>query len=124
MVDLGLTYDYYKDTYKGSLEETVFNKYIVKATLFLDTYTFGRLSKLYANPPVSQNLADRISLCICQLVDLYDLQPIGSKVVSREQVGEWSVSYNTGNSSSSFNREATKIIDAYLGVTGLLTAWV
>lgn len=123
-----VTYDYYKSSYDGVLNEESFNKYLKRAIVKLDSLTFCRVSKL--NDSADEYLVNCVKDCLCALVDKInsntneDGVEIDS-VKSSETVGPWTVSYNTNSKNTiSVERQYKNIVNNYLGNTNLLCKWI
>lgn len=119
-------YDFYKDTYKGTMPETDFNKLVTKASYEVRKNIFNRDIKDYE---------DEIQLATCSVADiLYKIEQletkkhaiISGKALKSESVGDYSRTFDT----SSVNDIETEIsnleikikeeIRMYLLDTGLL----
>ena len=98
-----IDFDYYKNTYIGSLDEADFCRLLVKAEAYLNLATHGRIKE-----------ADTlVCFCLCELCDVfYENEERG---ISSESVDGYSVSYE-----KSKNFPAWEVVKTYLGGTGLL----
>ncbi len=98
-----IDYDYYKDTYLGSLEESDFNRVLVKAEAFLKQATHGRV----------KDSDTCVCFALCELCDVFaDMQE--EKNISSESCDGYSISYKDDNF------EAWEVLKAYLGSSGYL----
>ena len=83
---MNIDYDYYINTYKGSLTEVKFNRNKILAEKYIKKYA-----------PNLTNINEKdLALCICMLVDNIDINDIISndnKVVSSRSAGSMSESY-------------------------------
>lgn len=89
-----------------------FDKYALKATMYINRYTFGNIKE----PD------KRVKLCCCELAEklyLYDEQT--RKGIASESVGDLSVHYESSESIEKRNsREIKEIIYNWLANTGLM----
>lgn len=61
------TYEFYTDKYYGnSIQETDFNKWLSKAEIIINRYTFNRLLK---DMPEDEKTQEQIGLCACDLAE-------------------------------------------------------
>lgn len=124
-----VTYEYYKEEYKGSLSEQQFNKLLKKAFIHIDNCTADRASKVTDND--NELLVDRLRMCVCAMIDKIsantDENGVEREYVkASESVGPWSVSFATGNSSGSLAEQYKGVCELYLGNTELMKmlVWV
>ncbi len=91
-------YQFYAETYKGSLSETDFNKFVNRAAMDIDKFTFQRA----ATAPDEMQLS--LKYCNCELAETLqkynaqDTATVGG-LISAESVDGYSVSYKNGTSS-------------------------
>ena len=117
------TYDYYLDSYgSDSIPEEIFPRLIRKASAYIDTFTFGRITEGNVNSFPS------LSACACEMAEMifffYDKDGRG-KVVKSENTDGYSVTYATdGEESQSYEERLMKklyaIAKVYLINTGLM----
>ncbi|WNX84370.1 hypothetical protein RWV98_17615 [Agathobaculum sp. NTUH-O15-33] len=104
-------YSYYKDTYRGKMPETDFDRLSRQASAYLDEVTFGRATR--APEQYRGNLKD----ACCAVTDEMHRQGKGGELAS-ETVGKWSRNYvATGQSPEERLYETAR---RYLGLTGLM----
>ena len=83
---MNIDYDYYINTYKGSLTEVEFNRNKILAEKYIKKYA----------PNLTNINENDLALCICMLVDNININAIISndnKVVSSRSAGSFSESY-------------------------------
>ena len=84
-------FNFYRDTYKGTMGENDFSKHIAKASALITSATFGRIKPA--------NIPDEVKYCACELAD--KCYAVGkSEGKQSETVGAHSVSYASGNTTS------------------------
>lgn len=125
-------YDYYHNTYMGTVGEEDFERLAVRASSYLDYYTMGKAAAAADTDPVK--------MCCCALVDKYaiietaqalaakSISAAGASAVKSETVGGYSRTLATGgesaNAALSTLEEAKKALPGvcveYLAYTGLL----
>ena len=117
------TYQFYTGTFRGNLiGADEFDRYIVKASAFLDGITFGRITFV----------TEDISAAACAVAEqmylvqtLYDSTGGGS--VTSEKTGDASKSYDTSHVIEPDSREAYKkyraIAEMYIKDKRLLERW-
>ena len=90
-------FTYYRDSFGGAtIPETSFNKYLRKATTFVDNVTFNRLTG------ESVIITDNIKNCLCEMMELnfsLDTKEIETEgnIISSETVDGHSVTYAIGD---------------------------
>lgn len=105
-------YQFYKDTYHGTMEEADSLRYMIPAAAYLDAITYGRAREHLED--------DRVQMAGCAVADAYRLNENGGGVVS-ETVGKISRNYAAGISNTP--TEAQRLLRAaktYMANTGLL----
>lgn len=118
-------YNYYKDSYKGSLikDEATFNSLIVKASMLIGTLT---MNKVFDSKYID---LDAVKMCACEIVDEFqkdlsvEISSIEHAGISSEKVGDYSISYSSSNSSVDLtvkDERKQRIVNQYLAYTGLL----
>ena len=105
-----VSYDYYRDSYGGKLDEDIFNSHLMSACSYVDMYTFGRVSA--DDVPVS------VKNTVCFIVEFINSNP-DTRVISDESVGSQSVSYDS-NFNRSYEDRIYGIVRRYLSNTNLL----
>lgn len=86
------TFEFYKDTFGGSLTESAYNKSAPNAYQEILTNTFG------AAVTAPESMADNLARCECALVDAIDEfsdRPVGSGAVSSVNNDGYSVAYGS-----------------------------
>lgn len=122
------TYEFYKETYGGTVSDGDFTRLGVKATAFLDYYTMGKVK--------DNSEMEAVKLAFCALVDKYsEIEAVSlsaQKSVSEaasvgkksESVGSYSVTYQTSDEFKAMERnlksELAEICRMYLAGTNLL----
>lgn len=93
-------YEFYKETYHGTLANDTFLSLVNKAQKKVDYYTFGRINKY--------TIDDNVKYCICEVIDkVSEYDPL---VISETNDG-FSQTYA---SNSDFYKEIQKIVSMYL----------
>lgn len=119
------SYEYYAETYGGSLSEDTFNKILPDAETYIENRTFGNVDSIDEDSPY----VNQVRRTVCKVVDLvssrtnYKTGIMDNRVVSSESVGGWSKTYKTGGNnedSALFERDIYNLIETFLGSTGLL----
>lgn len=122
-----VSYDWYKATYGGELDEATFNRLSARAFLFADAMTEYRLGKRWKALP--ESLKTGIMTAICAFVDQAKVEESGGPVLSETNDGisrtyaAGSSSSSAGSSSGHANAAQTRLADTirvYLAPTGLL----
>lgn len=94
MVTIG--YDFYKDTYKGELDEESFNASLPKAMKFVRSRTNNRIDSIDDSDGNAGIVYD-IRACICNVVDkVHSYSSSDGKVVSSRSSGKLSETYVVG----------------------------
>lgn len=119
-------YDFYKDTYKGDMPESDFDKLVIRASYEVRKNIFNRDIKGYE---------DEVQLATCSVADiLYKIEQletkknttISGKALKSESVGDYSRTFDTSSVSdieteiSSQKSKITEELTKYLLDTGLL----
>lgn len=108
-------YDYYKETFHGSLSEEDFIRLSRQASAYIDTVTFFR-----AENAVTGKLGGRIKDACCAVAETYALNEKGGGIASETNDGI-SVNYVAGISNA--KTEDQRLFSAaamYLETTGLM----
>lgn len=88
-------YQYYSDTYKGSMTEDEFNRNILTASAYLNKITFGRIEANISD--LSEDIQHLACLCADEVKSLSESNVDGRKVASVSNDG-YSVSFaDSGN---------------------------
>lgn len=108
-------YQSYQEYSKGEAvfsTASCFDKYALKATMYINRYTFGNIKE----PD------ERVKLCCCELAEklyLYDEQT--RKGITSESVGDLSVHYESSETiEKRTSKEIKEIISNWLSDTGLM----
>lgn len=105
-------YEYYKETYNGTVPMERFNNLEIRASNLIDYYTFNRLK--------DKEIDNKVKFAVCELIDnLYELDNFQGKDKESEKVGQYSVTYSKVREEE-LEQEQKNIILKYLGHTGLL----
>ena len=119
-------YDFYKDTYKGNMPESDFDKLVIRASYEVRKNIFNRLIK---------GFEEEVQLATCSVADLlYKIEQletkknatISDKTLKSESVGDYSRTFDISSVSdieAEISNQKTKIIEEirmYLLDTGLL----
>ncbi len=100
-----IDYDYYKDSYCGSITKEDFNRVLPKAEAYLSGATHGRIKTADTN----------VCFALCELCDIF-ADEIDRKNISSENCDGYSVSYDE----SDVQGDAWEIVKIYLGNSGYL----
>lgn len=108
-------YTFYKDTFGGSMPESIFNSFLNRASAYIDLITFNRLKG-------KSNISEEIKMATCAVIEEdYKLFQSDGKVKSNETIGNYSVSYSINNNSTP-DKVKYNAAKMYLANTGLLYA--
>lgn len=122
-----VSYEWYKTTYGGELDEATFNRLSARAFLFADALTEYRLSKRWMALP--EGIRSAVMSAVCAFVDQARVEECGGPVVSESNDGisrtfasprsssGASARYGGGDSAQGALAEAIRV---YLAPTGLL----
>lgn len=102
-------YDFYKDEYKGLLEESLFDSYSVEATLIIRNATQNKAT----------SNVEEVKLCMCKLVDTMNKNSKLNSEISSEKVDDYSRTF-VNRTQTDINKEYYNIVSQYLGILGLL----
>ena len=105
-------YDFYVNTYGGTLAEDAFEKHISKASAYVDYITMGRITASLLN---LHN--EKISLAACAVVDALNGEANGGEL-SSQTVGHWTRTYK--GSGKTAEQKKYDNAEVYLLPTGLL----
>ncbi len=86
------TFAFYRDVYRGTLDEDEFCRCVARAGYVLEAITHERVKSLYPGPPAGA--AERISMATCILVDgIARTERTEGRTVTLEAVGKYRVGY-------------------------------
>ena len=113
-----VTYEFYKDSYGGVLNENLFNKSLLKATRLVSNRTNNKIDSV-SDDDENQNLVNEIKLCICNVVDKVQYYNTSNgKVVSSQSSGKISESYVVDSSKMSAENDIADVIKMWLSGYG------
>lgn len=113
-----ITYEFYKDSYGGVLNENIFNKSLLKATRLVSNRTNNKIDSV-SDDDENQNLVNDIKLCICNVVDKVQYYNTSNgKVVSSQSSGKISESYVVDSSKMSAENDIADVIKMWLSGYG------
>lgn len=113
-----ITYEFYKDSYGGVLNENLFNKSLLKATRLVSNRTNNKIDSI-SDDDENQNLVNDIKLCICNVVDKVQYYNTSNgKVVSSQSSGKISESYVVDSSKASAENDIADVIKMWLSGYG------
>ena len=113
-----ITYEFYKDSYGGVLNENLFNKSLLKATRLVSNRTNNKIDSI-SDDDENQNLVNDIKLCICNVVDKVQYYNTSNgKVVSSQSSGKISESYVVDSSKVSAENDIADVIKMWLSGYG------
>lgn len=113
-----VTYEFYKDSYGGVLNENLFNKSLLKATRLVSNRTNNKIDSI-SDDDENQNLVNDIKLCICNVVDKVQYYNTSNgKVVSSQSSGKISESYVIDSSKVSAENDIADVIKMWLSGYG------
>lgn len=105
-------YEFYQNTYGGTLTADIFASLVVPASSIVDYYTFNRIKE----PDT------KVKYAVCELIDyLAELKATGGKEVASETVGTHSITYVTAKDGRDpIKAKQKSIVAKYLAHTGLM----
>lgn len=112
------TFTYYKEEYCGVkiTKDAEFNRYVRKASAFIDQATYGRLTSMN-----SADIPEEVEEATCALVDkMHDLETSAGSTLASESNDGYSVSFRDTGDDQKQRREFYATIRMYLDNTGLL----
>lgn len=120
-----VSYEFYKDSYRGSISEDDFNKDILKATRFVSNRTNNRIDTI-SDDDINQDLVTDIKLCICNVIDkVRYYSESNGKVIASQSSGKISESYVVDSSRTSVERDIADVIKLWLSKYGYTNiVWV
>ena len=113
-----VTYEFYKDIYRGSLNEDNFNKNLLKATRLVSNRTNNKIDSI-SDDDENQNLVNDIKFCICNVIDKVQYYNTNNgKVVASQSSGKVSESYVVDSSKTSAENDIADVIKSWLSGYG------
>ena len=114
-------YTFYTDMYQGNiLSEEDFPRYAIRADAYLNELTYGR----YADPSLPETTITAVKMSECAVADLCfttEAESTVSSAISKETVGDHSVTYRTGSDTAkTLSARIKETAERYLFPTGLL----
>lgn len=121
-----VSYEWYKTTYGGELDEATFKRLSARAFLFADAMTEYRLGKRWTSLP--ESVRGAVMSAVCAYSDQAKVEEDGGPVVSESNDGISRTFASAGSSSGSSSRgggnsaegRLADAIRVYLAPTGLL----
>lgn len=120
-----VSYEWYKTTYGGELDEVTFSRLAAQAVLFADAMTEYRLSARWAF--LSDSVRTAVMSAVCAYVDQANIEESGGPVSSETNDGISRTYVTGGSSGSGASKNAgtaqgrlSDAIRLYLAPTGLL----
>jgi len=111
---LTVSYEFYQDTFHGTLSEEAFEQSAVFATAYVDELTMGNVPD---DPDESTAL--RVRLAVCAVADLHAVQETRTGIAAESNDGI-SVTYASGTGSDSAGAQLYNAAAVYLAQTGLM----
>lgn len=120
-----ITYDFYKDDYRGSNTEDVFNQELRKATKLVSNRTNGKIDSV-SDDDTNIDLVNDIKYCVCNVIDkCFTYESSDGKVVSSQSSGKLSESYVIDSSKRSFESDIADVVKLWLSGYGYTNfAWI
>jgi len=114
-------YDFYRNVYYGEiLTAEDFPKYATRADAYLSELTYGR----YTNSSLPEKTITAVKMAECAVADLCfttEAESTVSSAISKETVGDHSVTYRTGSDAAkTLSARIKETAERYLFPTGLL----
>lgn len=120
-----VSYEWYKTTYGGELDEVTFSRLAAQAVLFVDAMTEYRLSLRWAS--LVDSVRTAVMSAVCAYVDQANIEESGGPVSSETNDGISRTYVTGGSSGSGASKNAgtaqgrlSDAIRLYLAPTGLL----
>lgn len=121
---LSISYEFYKDTFGGSLDESTFNRLLIKGELDINYYTDNRLLDK-SDADVSSDLLNSYRYCLCNIIDLEETyEGTSDKVIKSQSAGKVSESYLESSLPVNKGISLIKLVELYLGSYNLCCRWV
>lgn len=105
-------YDYYCNTYNGTMSEDDFKREVVRASAYVNMVTMGRIDSAMLN-----KYPDEIKMATCAACEVYYAAAKGGDIAS-ESVGSWSRTYS--NAGVTTQQKLQDAVETFLLMTGLL----
>lgn len=113
-----VSYEFYKDSYRGSLSEDDFNKSLLKATRFVSNRTNNRID-IVSDDDTNHGLVEDIKFCICNVIDkVHYYSESNGRVIASQSSGKLSESYVVDSSRTSVDRDIANVIKLWLSKYG------
>ena len=113
-----VTYEFYKESYGGSLNEDNFNKNLLKSTRLVSNRTNNKIDTI-SDDDENQNLVNDIKFCICNVIDKIQYYNVNNgKVISSQSSGKVSESYVVDSSKASAESDIADVIKSWLSGYG------
>ncbi len=114
-------YEFYRDVYLGTvLTPEDFPRYATRADAYLNELTYGR----YADTTLPEATITTVKMAECSVADLCfttEAESTVSSAISKETVGDHSVTYRTGSDAAkTLSTRIKETAERYLFPTGLL----
>lgn len=117
-----VTYEYYTNTYGGSLSDSDFNKKLQEAIVYTRNATYGRILEINDDDENAQ-LVDDIKRCICSVLDkAKEYEETGGKVVTSKSSGKVSETYSASSSNTTMKKDIAGVVELWLGFYGFTRA--
>lgn len=97
-----LDYQFYRDTYKGSVTEDDFTRLEAQARALINYYTFNRIT----------TVDDNIRYAMSELIEIIDKEAQG--IVTSETVGSHSITYAKNEAVTGYRQSAKAVIFKWL----------
>ena len=115
------SYEFYRDVYFGEiLTAEDFPKYATRADVYLNELTYGR----YMDSSLPEATITAVKMSECAIADLCfttEAESAVSSAISKETVGDHSVTYRTGSDAAkTLSARIKETAERYLFPTGLL----
>lgn len=122
---ISVSYDFYKTVYRGSLDESSFNRLLSKAYKVVSNTTSGRLDTV-SDGYEKANVVSDYRMCVCSIVDgIRNSEEYNGRLVKSESVGKVSISYDVSSSRGRADSVLTDIVEFWLGTYGYTSlSWV
>ena len=117
---LSVSYGYYSTEYFGDkLTDSEFPKYLKRARLEVNTYTFNKVNG-FSDSEIETQVYNEIRDCLCEVAEkIKSVEKTDGKEISSESLGSHSVSYSSKSSDKTVNQSISALVDKHLGLYGL-----
>ena len=108
-MDTYVDFDYYKETYGGTIPEKTFNKLVIEASAIVKENTFDRIN--------INNIPKEVKHCTCEIIDKLNEYAVNAKKQGNktaETVDKWHVNYGAIKTDNEFKFELQSILKTYL----------